>query len=93
MIEKRKCKTVSLRMGTEEERIMDEMQARYNIYNRSEILRLALKNMESEGKINVLPKLCRVCSAVNDILENSSVDEIVKNNLREELNAAWLQLS
>lgn len=93
MIEKRKCKTVSLRMGTEEERIMDEMQARYNIYNRSEILRLALKNMESEGKINVLPKLCRVCSAVNDILENSSVDENVKKNLREELNAAWLQLS
>lgn len=87
-----KSKPISLRLGPEEEEIMSEMQAKYHIYNRSEVLRLALRKMKYEGKIDVLPKLCGVCSAVNNILENSNTDETTKSNLGEELCAVWNQL-
>lgn len=87
-----KCRTVSLRLGTEEERIISNIESQYNINNKSEIFRLALKNMEAQGKIVILSKLCNVCSVVNKILEKSETDGETKDKLQKELNFIWKQL-
>lgn len=82
---------VTFRYGEDLGRMMYEIMKRDHI-DKSECIRRGIIALYKPNNSNLLPELCRLCSLVNNVIEESNMSEESKMYYGKELNNIWQQL-